>query len=286
MKLPDFYHFIPFHHIKEKMGIPKDTYGTLEKTLKIESLTEAELEKLTSKDGLEISLNDLVVHDDGTLLYKNTRVILYIRDIPAYGAQKTNPKYHLANCRTLKDMREQKRFERYVVSTRTNGEFNVNIIRSSHVQNETMQLLVCQNCLTHLEFNKFSMNWAKNTRLEFVKNFNLDSFFEKYPVSLHAQKPKYDSLTAPLNIYNSDFSKVSEDLKIQLNWQCQDCGVILSEPNNRKWLHVHHKNGLKFDDSRENLNVLCIKCHANQPLHAHIKNLPDYKTYIDNEKVA
>lgn len=200
MKLPDFYHFLPFHHIKEKMGIPQNTYGTLEKILKIGLLTKAELEKLTSKDGLEISSNDLAIHDDGTLLFKNTRVILYIRDIHAYSSQKINPKYHLANCRTLKEMREQQRFERYVVSTRTDGEFNINIIRSSHVQSETMQLLVCQNCLSHLEFDKFNMNWAKNIRLAFVKNFKLDSFFEKYPVSLHTQRPKYDSLTAPLNL--------------------------------------------------------------------------------------
>lgn len=280
MKLPNFYHFIPFNRVKEKMGIPKDVYGTLDRSLEIESLTEVELEKLISKDGLEISLSDLVIHDDGTLLYKNTRVILYIRDVANYGTQETSPKYHLANCRTLKDMREQHRFERYVVSARTDGEFNVNIIRSNYVQNETMRLMVCQNCLALLKFNKFSFSLARNNRLNLVKNFKLDDFFAQYPISLHKQKPKHNSDDAPLNKYSDDFSKISENLKIKSNWQCQNCGVVLFDFYKRKWLHVHHKNGLKSDNNHENLIVLCIKCHANQPYHAHMKSLPEYKSYI------
>jgi hypothetical protein len=48
-------------------------------------LTALELERLTSQDGLDISLDDLKVLEDGTLAYKDSRVLLYIRDVPIYG---------------------------------------------------------------------------------------------------------------------------------------------------------------------------------------------------------
>jgi hypothetical protein len=42
---------------------------------------------------------------------------------------------------------------------------------------------------------------------------------------------------------------------------------------------VHHINGLKSDDSPENLRVLCIGCHAEQPSHGHMRSMPDYRSY-------
>jgi hypothetical protein len=81
MKLTDFRHFEPLNSLKEKMGIPRDSFGSLTVMIEAGRLSELELEKLTSQDGLEISLDDLRVLDDGTLAYKNSRVLLYIRDV-------------------------------------------------------------------------------------------------------------------------------------------------------------------------------------------------------------
>lgn len=76
MKLPNFYEFQPLNDLKEKMGIDRNIIGTLTVVVEPGRLTELELEKLASSSGLDISIDDLRVLEDGTLAYKNSRVLL------------------------------------------------------------------------------------------------------------------------------------------------------------------------------------------------------------------
>lgn len=280
MKLPDFFEFQPLNLIKTKMGIPQDVYGNLAVSIDPARLTKLELEKLTSQDGLDISIDDLAILSDGTLAYKDSRVILYIRDISIMGKKEIQPRFHLANCKTLRQMRENNRFERYVISTRTDGHFNLNLIQGQNINSKLSKLDICQNCLDFLTFNGFIMSWPQLKRHKIVKQFKIDNFFEQYPKSLHSRLPENTSLTAPLNIYTDDFTKISQKLRKDSGWTCQSCGSNFSVPSKKEWLHVHHINGLKHDNDRSNLAVLCIGCHAAQPNHGHMKNNPNYKEFI------
>ncbi len=281
MRLPNFYEFEPLNSAKERMGIPRNVYGSLTVPIAVGRLTELELEKLTSPNGLDISGDELTILPDGTLAYKNSRVILYIRDITVYKKdEEIRPRFHLANCATLQQMREYNRFDRYVVSVSTNGWFDINVIDSGITRKMTCELYVCQNCLNLLNFDGFMMKWSQSERLSFVRHFKIDRFFEKYLCSLHHQIPKYNSDNAPLDIYSDDFEEISQRVRSDCRWCCQRCGVNLSEPANRKWLHVHHKNGLKHDNARDNLEAICIGCHAEEPNHRHIRNSRDYNEFF------
>jgi 5-methylcytosine-specific restriction endonuclease McrA len=255
--------------------LARDIFGTLNVKVDGARLTAAELERLTSQDGLEIALEDLRVLGDGTLAYKDTRVLLYIRDVTIMGETEPEPRYHLSNCSTLRKMREQKRFNRYVVSTRLDGIFNMNIIRGQQTNKRLVPLCVCQNCLGFLSFNSFRMDWGRPRRIRAVQAFSLDEFFRQYPKSLHTHKPKHDSDSAPLNTYRPDFSHVSRRVRAAVRFKCQECGFDCSAHSLQKYLHVHHLDGDKSNDAEENLRAICLECHAGE--HPHMRRLPELR---------
>jgi len=78
MKLPDFYKSAPLNDLRERMGIPKNVFGTLNVAISAARLTPDELNRLYEGDGLEVGFDEVNVHADGTLIYKNARVLLYI----------------------------------------------------------------------------------------------------------------------------------------------------------------------------------------------------------------
>jgi hypothetical protein len=277
MKLPDFYSFGPLNSLKERMGLPREALGTLDVHIDAGRLTASELERLTSQDGLDIALDDLRVLDDGTLAYKDSRVLLYIRDVNVMGDREPEPRYHLANCSTLRQMRERKRFNRYVVSTRLDGVFNLNISRGQSSTRRLVPLSVCQNCLEFLNFDGFRIEWARDRRIRAVRGFSLDGFFSKYPKSLHHEEPRYNSDNAPLNNYTANFSDISDRMKAAARYRCEACDFDCSAKGLKKFLHTHHIDGDKSNNSPLNLKVLCLDCHAKE--HHHMRALPDFREF-------
>lgn len=287
MKLVDFYEFVPFNSLRSRMGIPSHVYGSLTAEVSAGRLTALELDRLVSPDGLDIeSLDDLIVLDDGTLAYKDSRVILYIRDVKVYGNRPVEPRFHLANCQTLLDMRSKNRLERYVVSTRLDGRFKINLLKQTGAYSDVVALHVCQNCLNFLRFDGFSMDQPKATRLDHVQRFTIDGFFRKFPQSLHIHSAKHTDEDSPLNDYSVGFRDISLRVRKAAGWCCQACGLDLSDGPHRQFLHTHHTNGVKSDNSERNLRVLCLGCHADEPSHSHMKVHRHYLEFLSIRKTV
>ncbi|MFW2601921.1 HNH endonuclease [Aliarcobacter butzleri] len=245
MKLPNFFEFEPLNILRKRMNakIIQDI-----EIVKVDVLSEDELSKLTSV-GLDISIDDLKVLEDGTLAYKNTRVILYIRD---WSFNSGHPKYHISDCKTLQDMRSKGREKRYVISSRDDGVFNVNM----NFENKDLKLSLCWNCFKKIKWSEFSS-----------KPFNLDIYFQYFPKSLFQDDYKKD-YESPINNYADDWKLISNSLRDKNNWKCEKCGLDCS--NNKNFLHVHHINGLKYDNALSNLKILCKSCHSKEPGHNHL----------------
>lgn len=272
MKLPDFYEFDPLNRLKEKMGIDKNHYGDFSMLVNLSNqLTEAELKQLNSAEGIEISADAIEILDDGTFVYKGNRVLLYIRDVQSYSGREQAPRFHLTYCNTLSGMQKARRFDRYVISTSTDGQFKINIMIGHQPFPEIRPLNVCKQCLSKLNFNRYKSLKMGEQRHQFVADFKISDFFAKYPQSLHAKMPRYNSDNAPLNVYPDSFNKISREMKEKAGWRCQQCGKDYSKEE--KGLHTHHINGLKHDNHPSNLKVLCRFCHAQQPNHGHMKGL-------------
>jgi hypothetical protein len=281
LKLPNFLENNALNNLRKRVGAPLSFYK-LKVTLPEPVFKPREVLKITPValplEGLDVEFGQISSHSDGTLVYDGRRVLIHIRDVANIGGRKHVPRFHVANCRTLIEMKSSGRFERYVVSEREDGNFH---IRYDSGPLKITKLDVCQNCLDKLSWNGFSSDMSKNSRTQIVSSFLPKLFFDKYPKSLHPVIPSFTSATAPINEYPQNWEDISRELKKQLRYRCQEpgCSIQLSTYDS-KFLHVHHKNSLKNDCRPENLVCLCIRCHAQQPNHSHMKSLPEYVEFL------
>lgn len=285
MKLPDFTKSLELNLLKRKMGIPDHVLGDLPFVMVPGAASKEEEIALESNEGLEISIGDVDVLEDGTLAYKNRRIILYIRDKITYGGTYDDPRFHVSSCSVIRRMQSEGKIDRYVCYSKDSGEFQINVINGRSATKMMKRLLVCQPCLDYLSYGSFSIAQPSEQRLRAVKKFSIKSFFEEHPKSFHVELPRYSVQSAPLNVYSADFLEISQRVRKARGWLCEakNCGLDLSRPHHReyrRYLHVHHKDGAKYNNSEANLEVLCLYCHSEQPNHYHMKALPEYKQFL------
>lgn len=276
MKLVDFTNHSALNELRSRMNAPLinwDVSGWVD--INSEELRR----KLNSIEGIEVDVEEIALSSDGTFEYKGHKVLVYIRD------QYFNPKYadreykfHIASCDTIRKAFANGRADRYVVSTRTDGRFLVNVrnFYSQEVvkENAIEELHVCKNCLLRLSYNGYR---SHPTGLHIYSTFSLGDFFQKYGGSQFTKMPRYSDLNAPPDEYAHDFNKLSLALRQKNEWRCDRCNRDFS--SYRVFLHTHHKNGIKGDNRPDNLQTLCLGCHSLVPGHERLRFTPDYKHF-------
>ncbi|KJF90750.1 HNH endonuclease [Photobacterium leiognathi] len=217
-------------------------------------LHETHIDKITAEleKGKDVELKDVEI-ESGLLSYKGRHVTLYIK------ANGTSARFHVSDCSTLQGMRASGRFERYVVTNNTSGEF---LVDTSYGEKKA-RLKVCQNCLRKLNYK--GCNTTTNIT-SIVQSFNMAEFFATYS-SFFPHMPSRRAETAESG-YSDDWSKISSHYRVEKNFECEECKVNMR--SNRALLHVHHVNGVKSDNRPSNLRALCIDCHSKQPMHEHM----------------
>lgn len=220
-------------------------------------------------EGREVRLEDLDVIN-GLLSVDGRQVLLYIPDqfAPVDVVQASPDKgkrFHVADCKTLADMRAKGRFEKYVVTNNLTGIFPISGKNSRGITEELdSRLMVCKNCLDKLNYHNYCHD---NTRSDIWQSFEIARFFETYSTSF-SYLPRDLTRRAIGNDYTKDWAEVSANVRRRCGFKCDGCGLNLGE--HRHLLHVHHVSGLKQDNSSINLRPLCADCHRKQPLHDHM----------------
>ena len=260
----------------------------------IQSFTGRELEEAKSilkNSGKEIeSLEDIFVNPDGGLyeiLPDGTlvKINLYIatKETSQY-FQFDNfsiddlYKYHLYQCTTLSNMFNSGRKHRYKINNRDDGTFHYtfsdqsgNILKIEKNQ----KLHVCKNCLK-IYLKKSYVN-------DDVRSFDLKSYHDNNTFFPFMPNDFEQGEDAKPNVYPQNWDNISQKLKKMRHYTCEKCGYKPKSNYEKKFIHTHHSNGDKQNNSHDNLKVLCIKCHADvDSHHAQIKNSPAYKEFCES----
>ena len=130
-----------------------------------------------------MSSDAIRVLTDGTLAYRDRRVVLYIRETSLRGGdgggepeEGSLPRFHVARCRTLEAMWLSGRGHWSVVSIREDGLFDLKIQGTSSFR----PLRVCKNCLEALDWQGFQSASGPEGRERGVTGFVLRDFFDRY----------------------------------------------------------------------------------------------------------
>lgn len=222
------------------------------------------------KTGITIGAGDLEYTDNGLLSYKGRQVLLYIQDHAGridealVDGSKGN-KYHVSYCTTLEKMHQGGRYDRYVVKNDITGYFFVDgqDWKTKEYKEGDAQLKVCKNCLRHLNYKNYDSNKG-----EVFNKFSLNEFFKTYETHFR-HKPKREAGKDKDGTYSNNWDDISSSYRASVGWRCESCNVDLT--GHKSLLHTHHKSGVKSDNSSNNLEALCIECHANQEYHHHMK---------------
>ncbi len=231
-------------------------------------------------EGLDTKLDDVYPSESEELftVLKDGSVhktLVYISERPKHYDDRgfNYPTFHMFDCRTMKEMRSRNRGDRYRKAAKLNGEFGINIVyedgRKKHIEKH---LEVCHNCVTL--YNKhYDENKTKKT-------FKIKEYLHKPMVQWRPLITEEEDMTVVPRFYARNWKQISDAIKKQKNYTCQECHTKL-DGDMKRYLHTHHMDANPGNNDQGNLKVVCVACHAEEHQHSHIKFTPDYRRYYE-----
>ncbi len=156
-----------------------------------------------------------------------------------YEGKPRSPKYHVCECKTIKEWRDEYRFA-----------------------NSTPVRIVSRNDGKEKEVDEMGLcGYCKNVLLE--QNPKLEPFGSLDDFVNILKKSGDVKVTSEIDIfgYVKNWEEISNAFREKKNFTCERCGTHV-EDYDHGFMQTHHKNGDKTDNRAVNLECLCIKCHS------------------------
>lgn len=185
--------------------------------------------------------HEKIVRNESSFIYRNGENEYYMF---AYKKRFSTlrydafPKYHITNCETR---------DTYIGYCFAN-QMPVSIYcidRRKDLGKHNLEL--CKNCQRELSFFSYG-----------------DEETQWFDVILKkAAKREYTKEDLRIDGYTRNWNQVSKAYRFKKNFICESCRIDLSERRAEWFCEVHHVDGNKANNSLENLQCLCIRCHSN-----------------------
>lgn len=212
--------------------------------LNFPEVNESRFEIVRKDFSEEESRGNITFKNDGVYLKINGvehKGYMYIKvaDVDQYGF----PKFHISNCQTITQQQSQNRFHGHYYWS------NSNIVavqqRGTSKIHEDVNLALCAYCR-----NAAGIIDYKNTQ----GFFDLLDIQDNGPVN-NAELDMFG--------YVKEWQQISKKFRIENEFTCDNCTIKIENKFDQRFIQVHHKNGNKLVNNRENLQCLCTLCHSN-----------------------
>lgn len=179
---------------------------------------------------------------------------------------KDRRRIHFSVCTTLRNMRNQGRFERYRRTTRVDDVYLIDIKSGMDGERE-LPLYPCKHCLKEVNYLGYGTASGWENRQKIVEGFRardaLQFLREKFR-SFDSKTQNIQSASLSTS-YSPDWSQRSSWYRRLRGFTCEECRVQLSDAPHL--LDMHHIDGNKRNDRGQNLRCLCKLCHSR--IHPH-----------------
>lgn len=164
--------------------------------------------------------------------------------MPTYKvAEYGNPKFHLTRCEKIEELFSSG-FGRYYKWS--NNELNDITERGTRKIYQNQKLQLCSYC-------RGSIIGVSNTK----------DFFD----TLDKTEIEQENVEVDVFGYTKDWQKISYAYRQSKDFICEHCGIKPKNKFDKRFWHVHHKDGDKTNNKPSNLECLCILCHSYKDLH-------------------